>query len=114
MNNIIEHKNFIGSVSFSSEDEVFHGKIEGIDDLVTFEGGTVADLKSAFEEAVEDYIEICREIGKKPEKSYKGSFNIRIKPELHKKVARKALKQGYSLNQFVEKALEDFMVNEPE
>lgn len=59
MDNTIEYKNFIGSVSFSSEDEVFHGKIEGIDDLVTFEGVTVADLKSAFEEAVEDYIEIC-------------------------------------------------------
>lgn len=58
MKNTLEHKDFIGSVSFSSEDEVFHGKIEGIDDLVTFEGGSVADLKSAFEEAVEDYIEI--------------------------------------------------------
>lgn len=69
MKNTLEHKNLIGSVSFSSEDEVFHGKIEGIYDLVTFEGGTVADLKSAFEEAVEDYIEICKEIGKKPEKS---------------------------------------------
>lgn len=58
---------------------------------MTFEGGTAADLKSAFEEAVQDYIEICSEIGKKPEKSYKSSFNVRIKPELHKKVARKAL-----------------------
>lgn len=114
MKNTLEHKNFIGSVSFSSEDEVFHGKIEGIDGLVTFEGDTIADLKSAFVEAVQDYIEICKEIGKKPEKSYKGSFNVRIKPELHKKVARKALKQGYSLNQYVEKALEDFMVNEPD
>ena len=114
MKNTLEYKNFIGSVSFSAEDEVFHGKIEGIDDLVTFEGNNVADLKSAFEEAVEDYIKICDEIGKKPEKSYKGSFNVRIKPELHKKVARKALKQGYSLNQYVEKALEGFLVNEPD
>ncbi|HSF56350.1 MAG TPA: type II toxin-antitoxin system HicB family antitoxin [Algoriphagus sp.] len=114
MKNTLEFKNFIGSVSFSAEDAVFHGKIEGIDDLVTFEGSTVTELKTAFEEAVEDYLETCSEIGKKPEKSYKGTFNVRIKPELHKKVARKALRQGYSLNQFVEKALEDYMVNEPE
>ena len=62
MENTLEHKNFIGSVSFSSEDEVFHGKIEGIDDLVSFEGITVSELKSAFEEAVEDYVEICLQI----------------------------------------------------
>lgn len=114
MKNTLEYKNFIGSVSYSAEDEVFQGKIEGVDDLVTLEGNTVADLKSAFLEAVEDYIKICSEIGKKPEKSYKGSFNVRIKPELHQKAARKAMKQGYSLNQFVEKELEDFIVNEPD
>ncbi|SDA94684.1 hypothetical protein SAMN03080617_03942 [Algoriphagus alkaliphilus] len=66
MKNTLEYKNFIGSVSYSAEDKVFHGKIEGIDDLVTFEGATVADLKTAFAEAVEDYIETCTEIGKKP------------------------------------------------
>jgi predicted HicB family RNase H-like nuclease len=114
MKNTITYKNFIGSISFSSEDEVFHGKIEGIDDLVTFEGTTVEELKNAFYEAVDDYLETCAEIGKKPEKSYKGTFNIRIKPELHQKIARKALIKGYSLNQFVEKALEDFMVKEPD
>lgn len=114
MKNTITYKNFIGSISFSSEDEVFYGKIEGIDDLVTFEGTTVEELKNAFQEAVEDYLETCDEIGKKPGKSYKGTFNVRIKPELHQKIARKAMIKGYSLNQFVEKALEDFMVKEPD
>lgn len=114
MKNTITYKNFIGSISFSSEDEVFHGKIEGIDDLVTFEGTTVEELKNAFQDAVEDYLELCAEIEKKPGKSYKGTFNVRIKPELHQKIARKALIKGYSLNQFVEKALEDFMVKEPD
>lgn len=64
MEDKFEYKNFIGSVTFSSEDEVFHGKIEGIDGLVTYEASTVAELKSAFEEAVEDYIETWSEIGK--------------------------------------------------
>lgn len=114
MKDKLEYKSFIGSVLFSAEDEVFHGKIEGIDDLVTFEGASVSDLKAAFVEAVEDYLETRAEIGKKPEKSYTGTFNVRIKPELHKKVARKAFKHGYSLNQMVEKALEDCVANEPD
>ncbi len=112
MKSTIEYKSYIGSVSFSSEDEVFHGKIEGIDDLVTFEGNSVEELKAAFQEAVDDYVEICSEIGKNPHKSYKGTFNVRIKPELHQKAAKKAMKNGYSLNQFVEKALEDYIFNE--
>lgn len=65
---------FVGSVHFSADDEVFYGKIEGINDLVTFEGETVSNLKLAFEEAVEDYIEICNSIGKEIFKSYKGFF----------------------------------------
>jgi predicted HicB family RNase H-like nuclease len=114
MKNTIIYKDFIGSISFSSEDEVFHGKIEGIDDLVTFEGTSVEELKNAFQEAVDDYQETCEEIGKKPGKSYKGTFNVRIKPELHQKIAKKAIIKGYSMNQYIEKALEDFMVRESE
>ncbi|MBN7812505.1 type II toxin-antitoxin system HicB family antitoxin [Algoriphagus sp. H41] len=114
MKNLMEYKSFVGSVSFSTEDEIFHGKIEGIDDLVTFEGSSVSGLKTAFEEAVEDYLETCEQIGKTPGKSYKGTFNVRIRPELHRKVAREALKKGYSLNQFVEKALEDSFLSDPD
>ena len=105
MKDVLKYKDFIASVHFSMEDEVFHGKIEGIGDLITFEGGTVADLKNAFEEAVEDYLDICKQIEKDPHKSFKGSFNVRIKPELHKKAVFKSLELGISLNQFVEKAI---------
>lgn len=105
MKDILKYKDFVASVHFSTEDDVFHGKIEGIDDSITFEGDAVADLKKAFEEAVEDYISICNQIDKDPHKSYKGSFNIRIKPELHKKAAFKSIELGISLNQFVEKAI---------
>jgi predicted HicB family RNase H-like nuclease len=107
MKDIITYKDFIGSVHFNDDDEVFYGKIEGIEDLVTFEGNTVKDLKTAFEESVEKYILICNENKKEVEKSYKGSFNIRISPELHKKVKRTATKMGISLNQFIQKAVED-------
>jgi len=107
MKDILTYKNFIGSVHFSAEDKVFHGKIEGISDLVTFEGQTVAELIKAFHEAVNDYIELCKEAGKEPERPFKGSFNVRIPSDLHRKAAKKATLMGISLNQLVQKALED-------
>jgi predicted HicB family RNase H-like nuclease len=102
----IRYKEFIGSVHFSAEDEVFFGKIEGVNDLVTFEGDTVKQLKKAFEEAVDDYIELCQEIGKTVFKSFKGSFNVRINPQLHSQAFERALEEGKSLNQFVQDAIE--------
>jgi predicted HicB family RNase H-like nuclease len=107
MKDFLLYKDYIGSVHFNADDELFYGKIEGIDDLVSFEGSTVAELKSAFEEAVEDYIKICKENGKNNEKSYKGSFNVRIPPDVHKKAKRLAIMKGISLNQFVQKAVEN-------
>ena len=71
MNDILQHKNYYASVHFSSDDEVFYGRILGINDLVSFEGASVKELKSAFEEAVQDYLETCAEIGKEPEKMEK-------------------------------------------
>ena len=106
MKDVLIYKGFLGSVHFSSEDECFFGKIEGIDDLVTFEGQNIKALKKSFHEAVEDYIELCK-LTKKPFlKSYKGSFNIRISPELHRKAVQKSLMLGISLNQLVQQAIE--------
>ena len=73
MKDILQYKDFIGSVHFSAEDGVFFGKIEGINDLVSFEGSTVDEIKTAFIEAVEDYIDICKQTGKTLQKSYKGT-----------------------------------------
>jgi len=103
----LEYKDFTGSVHFSTEDEVFYGKIEGIPDLVSFEGSTVKELKTAFEEAVEEYIEICNEQSKPVMKTLKGSFNVRIDPNLHRKAYNASLAKGISLNQFVQKAIEN-------
>ena len=109
MTDILEYKSYYASVHFGSEDEVFHGKIIGINDLVSFEGTTVKELKAAFHEAVDDYLETCKELGKEPEKTYKGSFNIRISPELHRQAAQYALLRGISLNDFVRNAI-DYMI----
>ena len=106
MKDVITYKNFIGSVHFSTEDSVFFGKIEGINDLVTFEGNTVEEIIKAFQEAVEDYIQLCKENNKAPFKSYKGSFNVRVSAELHLRAVQQSQKRGISLNQLVQEAIE--------
>lgn len=107
MKDVINYKEFIGSVHFCADDNVFFGKIEGINDLVTFEGTSVNELTAAFRNAVEDYLELCEQAGKTPFRSYKGSFNIRIPAELHKKAVETSLRLGLTLNQFVQKSVEN-------
>jgi len=107
MKDFLIYKDFIGSVHFNADDEVFFGRIEGIEDLISFEGQSVTELKKSFEESVDDYIDICKENGKDLEKSYKGSFNVRISPEIHKKAKRLAIMKGISLNQLIQKAVEE-------
>ncbi|MDQ6758023.1 MAG: type II toxin-antitoxin system HicB family antitoxin [Bacteroidota bacterium] len=109
----LEYKGFHGTVHFSSADAVFFGKISGINDLVTFEGASVKELQKAFEEAVNDYISICEREKIPVFKSMKGSFNVRISPDLHQKAALVSSKQGVSLNQFVQKAIENSLENIP-
>jgi predicted HicB family RNase H-like nuclease len=105
MNDILQYQNYYASVHFSAADEVFYGKILGIDDLVSFEGASVKELKASFEEAVEDYLETCASIGKAPEKTYKGTFNVRVPSNLHKQAAVFAAIHNITLNEFVKKAL---------
>jgi len=105
MTDYLKHKDYLATINYSAEDEVFHGRIFGINDLVTFEGTSVSGLKKAFHEAVTDYIEACSELGKAPEKSYKGVFNVRVPANLHKLAALAATKNSITLNEFVKAAL---------
>ena len=105
MNDIIQYKDYYASVHFSAEDEIFYGKILGINDLVSFEGSSVKELKKSFHEAVDDYLETCAHVGKVPEKTYKGTFNVRIPVELHKEAALFAAINNVSLNDFVKTAI---------
>ena len=106
MKDKLKYKDFIGSVHFNADDEVFYGKIEGVDSLISFEGQTVAELRTSFEEAVDDYLEICSKSGRKPLRSFNGSFNIRISPELHRKISEKSYILGLPINKIVQRAIE--------
>jgi hypothetical protein len=104
--NTLKYKDFIGSVAFSEADNVFFGKIEGIDGLVNFEGESVSELTNAFHEAVDDYLAYCEEEGIEPHKSYSGSLNVRLTPEIHTQVAYLAKRAGVSINSFIRTAVE--------
>jgi len=105
MNNTMEYKGYVGSVEFSEEDGLFYGKVMGIRSLISYEGTTARELIEDFHGAVEAYLALCEAEGREPEKAYKGSFNVRIPPELHKQAVIFASAHGISLNSFVENAL---------
>ena len=109
MNNIMEYKGYVGSVEFSMEDKLFYGKVQGIQALISFEGQSADELIQDFQNAVDDYLALCKEENILPEKSYKGSFNVRISPDLHRRAAILAASQHVSLNKVVENALNQFI-----
>lgn len=111
MNSYLHYKEYIGNVVFSEEDEVFHGKVIGIKDLLSFEGDSVSALIEDFHNAVDEYLEYCNANGKKPEIPFKGSFNVRIQPELHRAAALTASARGKTLNAFVEDAIRQNISN---
>jgi predicted HicB family RNase H-like nuclease len=105
MKDILKYKGFIGSVHYAAEDRVFYGKVEGINDLISFEGSTVDELEEGFHYMVDAHIVDCKKKNIPLEKSYKGNLNIRLSPELHKKAAYNASLKGISLNQYINDAI---------
>ena len=106
MNNTMEYKGYVGSVEFSPDDSIFYGKVMGIRALISYEGETAKNLVKDFHAAVDDYLKTCAAEGIVPEKAYKGSFNVRISPELHKRAVIAAASRQMSLNSFVESSIE--------
>lgn len=109
-NNIMEYKGYHTKIEFDAEELVLRGKIEGINDLVNFECENIQNVEKEFHDAVDDYLVFCEEVGKEPDKEYKGLFNVRISPELHKKIAVLAMKNGDTLNASVEKAIQQYVL----
>lgn len=112
MENYLKHKEYFGSVEYSAEDSILFGQIIGINDLVSYEGTSIDELKSAFCESVEDYLDTCKELGKEPNKFFKGVFNVRTSRERHRELATIADKKKMKLNQLVNKAFDYLVKNE--
>lgn len=110
MNNIMKYKGYWAEISYSDEDECFCGKIEGLkNDLISFEGETVKELKKDFKDAINNYLETCKELNKEPEKQCKGSLNVRLGVELHNKAKMKSIEQNISINELIKNAVAAYL-----
>lgn len=109
MSGTMKYRGYVGSVDFSEDDDVLFGRLLGIRSLILYEGTTVKELIASFHDAVDEYLTACKEEGVEPEVPYKGSFNVRITPGLHERLARYAISAGRSLNSCVQEALERYV-----
>lgn len=104
---MMHYKGYFGNVTFDAENDLFHGEVVGIRDVVTFQGKSVAELRKALRDSVDDYLDFCRQRGQSPDKPLSGRFVLRISHNLHRKVYELAAKAGQSINTWVASRLED-------
>jgi len=105
MSDLFEYKGYNGTVEYSDVDKVLFGKVLGIRSLLSYEGDSLSSLRHDFEDVIDDYLETCTERDVEPEKPYKGSFNVRVSPELHRSLAMYSQSHGQTLNSTVEEAI---------
>lgn len=102
---MMKYKGYIGHVEYDDKAKIFHGEVVGLKDIITFQGKSVEELERAFRDSVDDYLTWCKKRKEKPEKTFSGTFNLRIPPELHAKIAFQAKTMGMSLNNYVTEKL---------
>ncbi len=103
--NAIQYKGYTGVFEYEPDDEAFHGTVLGIRDVIHFCGGSIAELKTALADSVEEYLDMCKADGVEPQKPFSGKFALRLDPEIHRKVAEVAKASGKSLNAWMAEAI---------
>ena len=111
MSQTLQHKGYSGSVLYSAEDEMLHGRVLGIRDTISYGGNTVKSLAKNFRDAVDEYLAFCKAEGKVPNTPFKGSFNVRLPQDLHQRAALYAEEHNRKLNAVVHEALEEFLTH---
>ncbi|WP_281438988.1 MULTISPECIES: type II toxin-antitoxin system HicB family antitoxin [Pseudomonas] len=106
----MHYKGYYGSIEASVEDNCLFGKLQFIRALVSYEGQTVAELETAFKEAVDDYLDTCKQLNQAPEMPCKGSFNVRVGHDLHLAAALTATRQKVTLNDLTRQALSEYLL----
>ena len=110
---MMEYKGYIAKVEIDESAGVFHGEVLNIRDVVTFEGKSVAELRKAFRDSVDDYVEFCAQRHEAPEKPFSGRFVLRLDPNLHRAIATKASLESKSLNAWVQDVLQNALADRP-
>ena len=109
MSDLLEYKGYQGTVEYSATDNLLYGKVVGIRGLLLYQGDSLQSLKKDFEEFVDAYLDVCERENMEIQKPYKGKFNVRISPDLHKNLAYRAAANGQSLNSTVEEAIRRYV-----
>jgi predicted HicB family RNase H-like nuclease len=102
----MNHKGYTATVEYEPDDRVFHGRVNDISDVVTFEGTSVDELEAAFRNAVDEYVAFCEERGRVPQRPFSGRFLVRVPPAVHRRISEAATRAGESMNAWVQKAIE--------
>ena len=105
MSSTMTHKGQTARIEFDDRDNILVGRLVGITDVVSFHAESVAELRAAFEEAVDDYLETCARIGKAPQQPASGKMMLRVAPEVHSAALMSAQAAGVSLNQWAARVL---------
>lgn len=106
---ILKYKDYEGTAELDMSRGVCRGKVLFIDDLVTYEAASPVNLQREFEAAVDDYLETCEQVGKEPQRTFRGQFNVRVAPELHRAASLRAVTEGVTLNEVVVRALDAYV-----
>lgn len=104
---LMEYNGYHAKIEYDPEDQIFVGQVLGINDSLFFHGTSVEELSNSLRDCVDNYLDYCAKAGKEPEKEFKGCFNVRLKPEQHRKIALLAASEGITINQFVSRAIDD-------
>ncbi len=103
---VLKYKGYTGSVEYSEEDNCLYGKVQGMSKhFISYEGNSIEELKTDFIEAIDDYLEDCKNNGIEPLQPYTGRLNIRIPSEVHSRIAALASEKGISINAFIKQTL---------
>ena len=103
---MIEYKGYIGVLEFDPEIDTFHGTVINTNDIITFYGSSVAELREEMRKSVEDYLEFCREQGREPEQPFSGKLIIQTSPELYRRITLEAVRRHISMDTYVREILE--------
>ena len=104
--NVMSYKGYSARLEYSDNDGCFVGHVAGIRDIIGFHGDSVAELRNAFQEAVDDYLATCERMNRAPQRPYSGKIMLRIDPELHARAAMRAEAEGKSLNAWAQEVLQ--------
>jgi predicted HicB family RNase H-like nuclease len=102
----MKYKGYIGVVDFDEDAGIFHGEVINTRDVITFQGTCVEELRQAFIDSVEDYLDFCKQRGEDPEKPFKGNLGLRMPPDVHREAFIRAKQMGISLNEWINRAIE--------